>query len=59
MCSISTGHSSTHAPQFVHDHSTSGSITPFTSLPPTSGRAASALTASGSFSRASAEAASR
>ena len=28
MCSMSTGHSSTHAPQFVHDHSTSGSITP-------------------------------
>ena len=31
MCSMSTGHSSTHAPQFVHDHSTSGSITPFSS----------------------------
>ena len=29
MCSMSTGHSSTHAPQFVQDHSTSGSITPF------------------------------
>ena len=28
MCSMSTGHSSTHAPQFVQDHSTSGSITP-------------------------------
>ena len=28
MCSMSTGHSSTHAPQFVHDHSTSGSMTP-------------------------------
>ena len=28
MCSMSTGHSSTHAPQFVHDQITSGSITP-------------------------------
>ena len=59
MCSMSTGHSSTHAPQFVQDHSTSGSITPLTSAPPTSGRSASALTASGSFSRSSSEAASR
>ena len=57
MCSMSTGHSSTHAPQFVHDQSTSGSMTP-PSLP-TRGRSASALTASGSFSRSSSEAASR
>ena len=28
MCSISTGHCSTQAPQLVQDHSTSGSITP-------------------------------
>jgi len=28
MCSMSTGHSSTHAPQLVHDQITSGSITP-------------------------------
>ena len=28
MCSMSTGHCSTHAPQVVHDHSTSGSMTP-------------------------------
>ena len=53
MCSMSTGHSSTHAPQFVHDQSTSGSMTPSSSLVPTSGRSASALTASGSFSRSS------
>ena len=31
MCSMSTGHSSTQAPQFVQDQSTSGSITPFSS----------------------------
>ena len=29
MCSMSTGHSFTHAPQFVHDQITSGSMTPF------------------------------
>ncbi|PQM46283.1 hypothetical protein C1Y40_03549 [Mycobacterium talmoniae] len=40
MCSMSTGHCSTHAPQVVHDHSTSGSITPPCSAVPTSGRAA-------------------
>ena len=28
MCSMSTGHSCTHAPQLVHAHSASGSITP-------------------------------
>jgi hypothetical protein len=32
MCSMSTGHSSTHAPQLVQDHSTSGSMTPFSVL---------------------------
>ena len=58
-CSMSTGHSSTQAPQLVHDHSTSGSMTPLTSLPPTSGRSASALTASDRPSRASSEPASR
>ena len=39
-CSMSTGHCSTHAPHVVHDHSTSGSITPPCSAVPTSGRAA-------------------
>ena len=32
MCSMSTGHSFTQAPQFVHAHSTSGSMTPFSVL---------------------------
>ena len=40
MCSMSTGHCSTQAPQVVHDHSTSGSITPSDSASPTSGRVA-------------------
>ena len=40
MCSMSTGHCSTQAPQVVHDHSTSGSITPSSSAVPTSGRVA-------------------
>ena len=40
MCSMSTGHCSTHAPQVVHDHSTSGSMTPPCSAVPTSGRVA-------------------
>ena len=39
---MSTGHCSTQAPQVVHDHSTSGSITPCSCAVPTSGRAASA-----------------
>src|SRR6185295_8704262 len=39
-CSMSTGHCSTQAPQVVHDHSTSGSITPPSSAVPTSGRPA-------------------
>ena len=56
MCSMSTGHSSTQAPQLVHDQITSGSITPFCSFVPTRGRSASALTASGSFSRSSLDA---
>ena len=56
MCSMSTGHSSTHAPQLVQDQITSGSITPFTSAPPTSGRSASASTSAGSFARSSSEA---
>ena len=59
MCSMSTGHSSTQAPQFVQDQSTSGSITPFTDALPTMGRSASAFTASGSFSLASSDPASR
>ena len=58
MCSMSTGHSSTHAPQLVQDQITSGSMTPPSALP-TSGRSASALTSSGSFSRSSSLAASR
>ena len=37
-CSMSTGHCSTQAPHEVHDHSTSGSMTPFSSAVPTSGR---------------------
>ncbi len=57
MCSMSTGHSCTHAPQLMHDHSTSGSITP-PSLP-TSGRSASAVTSSGSLARSSLEDARR
>ena len=36
MCSISTGHCSTHAPHVVHDHSTSGSMTPNDAASPTS-----------------------
>ena len=55
---MSTGHCSTHAPQDVHDHSTSGSMTAppdgidgSPSVAPTSSRSASALTASGSESR--------
>ncbi len=59
MCSMSTGHSSTQAPQFVHDHSSSGWMTPWASSSPMIGRAASAFTASGSASRASSEPASR
>src|SRR6516225_9978844 len=59
MCSMSTGHSFTHAPQFVQDQITSGSITPPASTVPTRGRSASALTASGSLSRASSESARR
>src|ERR1700735_1123349 len=59
MCSMSTGHSSTQAPQLVHDHSTSGSITPPAAESPTSGRSASALTESGSASLASSDPASR
>src|SRR5690606_23194584 len=34
------GHCSTHAPHVVHDHSTSGSMTPSCSAVPTSGRVA-------------------
>ena len=59
MCSMSTGHSCTHAPQLVHDQSTSGSITPFASAVPTRGLSASCLTASGSASLASSDPASR
>ncbi len=40
MCSMSTGHCSTHAPHVVHDHNTSGSMTPPSSSVPTSGRSA-------------------
>ena len=40
MCSMSTGHCSTQAPQVVQDHSTSGSMTPPCSRVPTSGRVA-------------------
>ncbi len=50
MCSMSTGHCSTHAPQLVQDHSTSGWITPSS---PTSGLPASASTSSGRFARSS------
>ena len=50
---MSTGHSFTQAPQLVQDQITSGSITPWSASVPTSGRAASALTCSGSASRAS------
>ncbi len=53
MCSISTGHSFTQAPQLVHAHSASGSITPLTSAPPTSGLPASASTSAGRCSRSS------
>ena len=53
MCSMSTGHSSTHAPQLVQAQMTSGSITPCSASAPTSGRPASNFTASGSASRAS------
>ena len=56
MCSMSTGHSSTQAPQFVHAHSASGSITPPTSAPPTSGRPASASTSAGRPSRSDSDA---
>ena len=34
MCSMSTGHSFTQAPQLVHDQITSGSMTPFSLLGP-------------------------
>ncbi len=44
---MSTGHCSTHAPQVVQDHSTSGSMTPFSSAVPISGRSASARAAAG------------
>ena len=51
MCSMSTGHSFTHAPQLVHAQITSGSITPFSDMGPTSGRVASALIRSDRLSR--------
>src|SRR6266702_1475960 len=35
MCSMSTGHSCTQAPQLVHDQITSGSITPLAAVAPT------------------------
>ena len=40
-CSMSTGHCCTQAPQFVHDHRTSGSMTPYISSSPMSGRSTS------------------
>ena len=58
MCSMSTGHSCTQAPQLVQDQSTSGWMTPLAFSSPTSGRSASALTRSGSCSRSSSEPAS-
>ena len=36
-CSMSTGHCSTHAPHVVHDHRTSGSMTPSSPAPRPSG----------------------
>ena len=59
MCSMSTGHSFTQAPQLVQDQITSGSITPWSASVPTSGRSASSLTCPGSASRSSSLAASR
>ncbi len=44
---MSTGHCSTQAPQVVQDHRTSGSMTPFSSAVPISGRSASARAAAG------------
>ncbi len=44
---MSTGHCSTQAPQVVQDHRTSGSMTPFSSTVPISGRSASARAAAG------------
>src|SRR5678816_2292041 len=41
-CSMSTGHWFTQAPQVVHDHSTSGSITPYIDSSPISGRSSCA-----------------
>ncbi len=59
MCSMSTGHSFTQAPQLVQDQITSGSMTPFASALPTRGRSASFCTASGNAALASSEVASR
>ncbi len=59
MCSMSTGHSFTHAPQFVHAQMTSGSITPCSAAVPTSGRCASALSTSADRLSRSSSAASR
>ena len=59
MCSMSTGHSFTQAPQLVHDQITSGSITPFASALPTRGRSASFCTSSGNAALASSDPASR
>ena len=59
MCSMSTGHSFTQAPQLVHAQITSGSITPFSSIVPTSGRSASARTSAGRLTRARPRSASR
>lgn len=56
MCSMSTGHCSTQAPHVVQDHRTSGSMTPFSSSVPISGRSASARAASGTPASCSADA---
>ena len=52
-CSMSTGHSSTHAPQVRHDHSTSGSMVPGTRVGASALAAAAAVAAVGVRPRAS------